>query len=182
MIRYAITDPDTLNFDTLALDLSRFEALGATMILYRDKQTSRYRENAERFVDAARRRSFDKILLHNDADLASDLGADGVHFSSSNIGSILQGKKKGLYVVASTHSLKEAQEAQRLGADAVTLSPFYPTPGKGEPLGPEKFKSIARALEIPVIALGGIVGASEIGRALESGAAGFASIRYFAGE
>ena len=179
MIRYAISDPSTLDFDKLAEDLLRFERRGATMILYRDKNNPRYRENAPHFLRAVRQTSIGKALLHNDVRLAEELKADGVHLSSQNFPLITEARGLGLLAIASTHSLEEAQEAERLGAHMVTLSPLFASPGKGEPLGVETFSKIVAELHIPVIALGGIVGEEHIREASEAGAAGFASIRYF---
>jgi thiamine-phosphate pyrophosphorylase len=62
----------------------------------------------------------------------------------------------------------------------VTLSPIYETPDKGEPIGVEMLRTVTAALHIPVIALGGITDTERIKECEAVGAAGFASIRYFA--
>ena len=149
------------------------------MILYRDKYNPSYAWNAERFVTAVRSYHSAKAILHGDEELADRLGADGVHFPSASLERIPRAKTLGLYTVASTHSLDEVLRAQYLGADAVTLSPLFPTPGKGPALGIERFKEIVATAEIPVIALGGIVDDKSLLQIWETGAAGFASIRYF---
>ncbi len=179
MIRYAISDPSTLRFDRLESDLLRFVRRGATMILYRDKANPSYAQNAERFIAELRRRTSAQALLHTDEVLAARLGADGVHFPSAELERIPRAKALGLYTVASTHTLDEALRAQSLGVDAVTLSPLFPSPGKGPALGVERFRGIVEKLEIPVIALGGILDKKNVTCALTTGAAGFASIRYF---
>jgi thiamine-phosphate pyrophosphorylase len=79
----------------------------------------------------------------------------------------------------STHTKQEAQRAEDLGADMVTFSPVFSTPNKGEPKGVEALKRLVSLLHIPVIALGGMVSEEQIKRCQESGAFGFASIRYF---
>ncbi|KPF94051.1 thiamine monophosphate synthase [Novosphingobium sp. AAP83] len=64
---------------------------------------------------------------------------------------------KGLRL-ATAHSLAEIAEAVRVKADAVLLSPVFPTrshPG-GVVLGPVRFLRMARQSPIPVIALGGM--------------------------
>jgi len=181
MIRYAISDPSTLHFESLEEDLRRFLDRGATMILYRDKRNPRYEENAGRFLETIRRVApVVKALLHGDPKLAAGLGADGVHLPSSRLVEIEEACSLDLYTIASTHNQEEAFRAQDLGADAVTLSPLFPSPGKGPALGLESFQEIVKKLEIPVIALGGIIGEERILQAMNAGAAGFASIRYFA--
>lgn len=180
MIAYAITDPSLLSFETLASDLQRIKARGADMILYRDKEAEDYADRAARFVPAARRAGFDQILLHDRPGLARELGADGVHLSSGNMELLSRIEENPLLSIVSTHDLDEALRAQQKGATMVTLSPLFASPGKGTPLGEERFEAIVHRLGIPVIALGGILGRKEIERALALGAAGFASIRYFA--
>ena len=53
MIAYAITDPSTLDFNTLEDDLKHFSSK-ATMIVYRDKQNSDYEKNATLFLEQAK--------------------------------------------------------------------------------------------------------------------------------
>jgi len=178
MLSYAITDPSTLSSDHPDFYLSYIDGI-ADMVLYRDKQNDRYRENAKRFIRAAKVYPFDKIVLHNDALLAKDLEADGVHLSSDRMEVIPFAKQEGLFVIISTHRLDEALSAQKLGADMVTFSPIFDTPNKGKPVGVEKLREVCSAVSIPVIALGGILTPKQIGACQKAGAKGFASIRYF---
>jgi len=178
MIAYAITDLSTLNFNTLDSDLQRF-AQKADMIVYRDKVTKYYQKNASLFLAEAKKYNFSKILLHSDYKLAHKLKADGVHLTSSEFSDIQKAKDLGLFIVVSTHSLEEALEAQKLGADLVTFSPVFATPNKGEPKGVEELRKVVSKLSIGVIALGGIMSSEQIEACRKSGAFGFASIRYF---
>lgn len=60
--------------------------------------------------------------------------------------------------LATAHSLQEIGAAVRAGADAILLSPVFPTrshPG-GKVLGPLRFLLLARQSPLPVIALGGM--------------------------
>jgi thiamine-phosphate pyrophosphorylase len=62
--------------------------------------------------------------------------------------------------LATTHNLREIGRANRFGAQAVLLSPVFPTrshPG-GSALGRLKFLTLARHARGPVIALGGMTG------------------------
>lgn len=60
--------------------------------------------------------------------------------------------------LATAHSLREIGRAARAGADAVLLSPVYPTRSHpGAPvLGPVRFLLLARQSPLPVLALGGM--------------------------
>jgi len=180
MISYAITDPITLDLLNIESDIKRFSDRKASMIVYRDKENKNYTYDAEKFLDVARKYDFDKVLLHTDIALAKQLEADGVHLSSIQFKEIEEAKNEGLFVVISTHSIKEAKEAEILGADMITYSPIFETPGKGKPVGLEMLTELTSVLKIPVIALGGIVTDEQRVACYISGASGFASIRYFA--
>lgn len=181
MIAYAITDPSTLHFTSLEHDLERF-AKRANMIVYRDKETMTYAKDAIAFMVEAKRHSFDKILLHRDVALADHVQADGVHLTSNQFDRVIYAKQLGLYVVLSTHNEEEIALAQSLGANAVTFSPIFATPNKGEPKGLELLKAMTTKFTVPIIALGGVVTEEQVTQCQACGARGFASIRYFAQE
>ena len=60
--------------------------------------------------------------------------------------------------LATAHNLREIGQANRRGADAVLLSPVFPTRShpNAQPLGGARFRLLARYSKFPVIALGGI--------------------------
>ena len=178
MIAYAITDPSTLNFQTLTTDIKYFSTK-ADMLVYRDKSTDNYASNAKLFIKESKRYMFKKILLHGDYILAKALNADGVHLKSTQFSDIKKAKALGLFIVISTHTIEEAQKAEHLGVDMITFSPIFSTPNKGEPKGVEVLKSLVTKLTIPVIALGGIISEEQISACAKAGASAFASIRYF---
>jgi thiamine-phosphate pyrophosphorylase len=79
-------------------------------------------------------------------------GTDGIYGTAREVAGF-----RGLRL-ATAHSLAEIGAAARAGADAVLLSPVFPTrshPG-GAVLGPVRFMVLARQSPIPVIALGGM--------------------------
>lgn len=180
MISYAITDPKTLDLLNLTSEIKKFFNKKANMIVYRDKENTGYAHDAQKFLDEARKYDFDKVLIHADIALAKKLSADGIHLTSNQFHEIKDAKNEGLFVVISTHNMTEAKNAEMMGADMVTYSPVFETPGKGEPLGLEMLEQLTSAVNIPVIALGGILSEEQIKACSLSGADGFASIRYFA--
>ena len=179
MIAYAITDPSTLDFNHLEEELRRFSSK-ASMIVYRDKETTQYENNAKAFLASAK--YFNKVLLHRDYILASRLKADGIHLTSRQMHDIKKAKALGLFVVISAHTLEEVKQAEHEGADMVTYSPIFETPNKGEALGLKMLQTILNLVNIPVIALGGIITQDHIDSCAKVGASGFASIRYFAND
>ena len=115
-------------------------------------------------AEAARKltQRYHALLLINDRiDIALAVDADGVHLSTASIpiesARALLGRQQLLG--ASTHSLEEAQEAERNGADFVMFGPVYFTPSKasyGSPQGLAALKKVVEKLSLPIYAIGGI--------------------------
>lgn len=179
MLAYAISDPSTLNFQNLKEDFKRFSRL-ASMIVYRDRTNPDYALTAKLFLESVKHFDFEKVLLHGDVELACKLKADGVHLRSDQFDLVAEAKSSGLFTIASAHSLEDLLGLQERGADMATLSPIFATPNKGKPLGIDILKELKAELDMPVIALGGILGDEQIQACEGAGFAGFASIRYFA--
>jgi thiamine-phosphate pyrophosphorylase len=104
-----------------------------------------------------------KLFINDRFDIALAVGADGVHLAQSSIPADVVRKtvKKRLLLGVSTHSLKEAKEAEKAGADFITLGPVYRTPSKlryGKPLGIETLRRVCGKVNVPVFAIGGIKG------------------------
>ncbi|MDP8916720.1 MAG: thiamine phosphate synthase, partial [Pseudomonadota bacterium] len=80
-------------------------------------------------------------------------------------------------LTAAAHSEGALQRAAGAGADAVLVSPVFPSrsPSAGEPLGVGRLRRMCAASAAPVIALGG-VDARAASRLLRSGAAGLAVV------
>jgi len=179
---YLITDPAFYGSSSRSLESSLtavFNKKIPDFILHRDKHTSDYPTLAETFIKLCRSYNVPKVLLHSDYQLAYALKADGVHLMSTQSESIGEAKALGLYVIISTHTHHEGQNAYQLGADAITYSPIFASPNKGEPKGLEDLKEIVAKIELPIFALGGITTQKQITAVEECGAYGFASIRYF---
>lgn len=147
--------------------------------LYRDKANPNYKTQALHFVEVCKQFESIKSFIHRDANLAKELNATGVHLTSSQAHEIEFAKELGLEVIISTHSVDEVLFAQQKGANAVTFSPIFASPNKGEPKGIEDLERLLEMCEIKVFALGGIVSQQQIELVKKTKAYGFASIRYF---
>jgi thiamine-phosphate pyrophosphorylase len=116
------------------------------------------------------------VVVNGHAGVAAACGADGVHLPQGF--SVAEARRlvgPDRWVGVSAHNLEEAQRAAA-GADYITLSPIFTPvskPDYGPPLGLEALRQVARAVPIPVIALGGITPANARS-CLEAGAAGIA--------
>jgi len=182
MLRYAITDPKYYTSEPAYLKHTLYQVLSSQpidMVVLRDKETADYATLAKSFLSLKPLYPEIKFLLHTDSALAKRLGADGVHLPSNALHEIGDAKSFGLWTIVSTHTLDEALLAERYGADAITFSPIFATPGKGAPVGLEKLKEIKDKISIKLFALGGIVTDDQIEAVKNAGADGFASIRYF---
>ena len=64
-----------------------------------------------------------------------------------------------LLIGVSTHSPEEAEDAVRRGADYIAIGPIFRTTTKenaGEPVGLEYLEYVAKNVDIPLVAIGGI--------------------------
>jgi thiamine-phosphate pyrophosphorylase len=101
------------------------------------------------------------LLINDRIDVALAVDADGVQLGQSSLPVHTARKLLGpaRMIGASTHSLQEAQEAERSGADFVLFGPVYFTPSKaafGLPQGVAALKKVVENTTLPVYAIGGI--------------------------
>ncbi|MES2493522.1 MAG: thiamine phosphate synthase [Pseudomonadota bacterium] len=117
---------------------------------------------------AARRAAFGRILricrarglvavLAAPARHAVRWSADGAYGSPAELS-----RGPRTLRLCTAHSLGELGAAARSRADAVLLSPVFPTRSHPHvrPLGPVRFLTLARRSRVPVFALGGVTGRS----------------------
>jgi 8-oxo-dGTP diphosphatase len=117
-------------------------------------------------------------LMVKEPALARRLGC-GLHLRAADL-MALEECPVSLFspMAVSCHSEEEAMQAERIGADFITLSPVLPTashPG-ADTLGWQGFASIVEKVNLPVYALGGL-GETELETARSHGAQGVAAIR-----
>ncbi len=103
------------------------------------------------------------FVLNDYPDMAAEIGADAVHVGQDggSLADVRQIVGPGVLVGRSTHSLEQAQQAKREGADYIGFGPLFPTGTKpGRPsIG---LNDIAAAQEyagdMPMFCIGGING------------------------
>jgi thiamine-phosphate pyrophosphorylase len=118
-----------------------------------------------------------EFVVNDDVEAALMLGADGVHLGRSDEGAE-RAKEQGLLLGLSASSVEEARQVARL-ADYVGAGPVWATPSKTDadpPIGLEGLRGICAAVDVPVVAIGG-VDASNAAECICAGAAGVAVIR-----
>lgn len=150
-----------------------------TYALYRDKENLSYDFLAKKFVEVCAQFESIKSFVHQEVKLAKKLNATGVHLTSKQFDEISYAKSLGLEVIVSTHLHDEVLRAEQLGADAVTYSPIFASPNKGEPKGVDDLRELLSKCNIKIFALGGVVNESHVNSLQDVNVYGFASIRYF---
>ena len=125
------------------------------------------------------------VVLNDRVDVALAVGAHGVHLAGQSlpVRAAVQLAGEQLVVGRSVHSLAEARQAASEGADYVTFGHVFPTtshPGL-PPRGLEELRAIVEAIDIPVLAIGGITIAN-LDVVLATGCAGIAVISAILGQ
>ena len=100
------------------------------------------------------------LIINDRVHIAREINADGVHLGQHEMCALearnIIGNEKIIGV--STHSITQAKQAQKDGADYIAIGPIYPTSTKDyEPsVGIEIIREISGAVSIPFIAIGAI--------------------------
>lgn len=182
---YAIIDRKTCGKRNLVYVAKEAIAGGADVIQLRDKEA-----NAGELIKLGRtlrnltRRHRILFIINDRPDIAKAVDADGVHLGQDDLPietarSIL-GKDK--IIGLSTHSVSQAQDAQRSGADYISVGPIFATPTKPEykAVGVDLIKKIRNKIKIPFVVIGGI-NESNIDEVLTAGAKRVAVVRAVCG-
>ena len=158
---YFCTDRGLMSSATIEENVEAALTGGATVVQLREKHCSsrEFYELAVRVRAIARR--FGAPLIVNDrVDIALAAGADGVHVGQSDLpcAAVRRRGGEGMLVGVSAGSVAEALAAAREGADYLGVGAMYAT-GTKEDAGlvtMEELKNIRRAVELPIVVIGGI--------------------------
>ena len=122
------------------------------------------------------------VLISSRADVALAAGAAGVNLPETDLPVAAARRLLGpeRLVGRSVHSAAAAREAEQQGADYVIFGPVFesPTHAGRRGLGLDALAEVARAVAIPVLAIGG-VDPERAADCRRAGAGGFAAISYF---
>jgi thiamine-phosphate pyrophosphorylase len=141
-------------------DVKNALAVKVEVVQYREKSLS----TKEMYEEALILRKICKnvtFLINDRVDIALSVDADGVHLGQEDLpyqlARRLLGKKK--IIGLTVHNVKEAAEAQELGADYISVSPIFSTKTKkdaGRAAGVALIKKIRKSISLPIVAIGGI--------------------------
>jgi thiamine-phosphate diphosphorylase len=125
-----------------------------------------------------------RVLVNDRTDVAMVSGAHGVHLRADSISTsrVRDIAPEGFLIGRSVHTRTEAIAAERSGVDYLLAGTVYPTASKPQGailLGLGGLTELARAVGVPVLAIGGVA-SDKVGDIAASGAAGVAAIGLFA--
>tara|TARA_R110002074_G_scaffold145034_1_gene293255 strand:+ start:119003 stop:119626 length:624 start_codon:yes stop_codon:yes gene_type:complete len=158
---YAIT-PDISDAEVLLKKVEQALQGGVSLLQYRDKISS-----ADEKLDRAMALQVlclkyrIPLIINDDAELALECGAEGVHLGQSD-GSIKEARellgKKAIIGATCHHQLELAITAERQGADYVAFGRFFNSRTKpSAPLASvETLIAAKNSVSIPLVAIGGI--------------------------
>jgi thiamine-phosphate diphosphorylase len=121
------------------------------------------------------------VLISSRCDIVLATGAAGVNLPERDISvedaRTLLGQR---LIGRSVHSAQSAVDAEREGADFVIFGPVWSSESHAgtAPQGIDALAAVARAVHIPVLAIGGVT-EERIAECAAAGAAGYAAIRLF---
>jgi thiamine-phosphate pyrophosphorylase len=161
------------------LEAARAAAAGATVIQLRlkDRPTEEVVERGRPIVELCRERGI-TFVVNDDVEAALALGADGVHLGRNDRGDA-RARAAGLLLGLSASGVCEAVASSRRGASYIGAGPIWESPTKADadpPIGPEGLAEICVAVDVPVVAIGGI-DATNARACIDAGAAGVAVVR-----
>lgn len=160
---YAVTDRAWT--DGMDGVLSQVEAAikgGATFVQVREKHLDarEFLTEARWIVELCHRHGV-RCVINDNIDIALLSGADGVHVGQDDMACakarVMLGDRRIIGV--SAHNVDEAVAAEKAGADYLGSGAAFPTGTKdvsGQYVTPDEYAAITSAVNIPVVAIGGI--------------------------
>lgn len=161
MLLYAVTDRAWTGRQTLYEQVESALKGGVTCVQLREKElddAAFLQEAVE--ISALCRKYGVPFFINDNVDIAIACHADGVHVGQSDMqaAKVRQRVGEDMMIGVSVHSVAEALEAVRNGADCLGVGAVFSTSTKKDAnvLPKETLQDIRAAVDIPVVAIGGI--------------------------
>ena len=161
MLLYAVTDRAWVGKQSLYEQVESALKGGATCVQLREKELNDDEFLAEAVEIGALCRKYSVPFFVNDnVDVAIKCHADGVHVGQEDMTASKVREKIGgdMMLGVSVHTVEEALEAVKSGADCLGVGAMFSTSTKADAdvLPKETLRDICAAVDIPVVAIGGI--------------------------
>ena len=180
LLLYGVTDRTWLDGRDLADVVEQSILGGVTMVQLREKDLAHdaFLEEARRIGQICRRHGV-PFLIDDDVELAAAVGADGVHVGQHDMEAGMARAKVGpdMLLGVSAQTVEQALRAQAAGADYLGVGAVFPTGTKtdAEAVSYDTLKAICEAVDLPVVAIGGI-GPDNVAKLAGSGICGVAVV------
>ena len=161
MLLYAVTDRAWVGKQSLCEQVEAALRGGVTCVQLREKELDEAAFLAEaKEISALCRRYGVPFFVNDNVDIAIACGADGVHVGQEDMAAAQVRRRvgDGMMIGVSVHSVEEALEAVRNGADCLGVGAMFSTSTKADAsvLPREVLRDICNAVDVPVVAIGGI--------------------------
>ncbi len=165
MLLYVVTDRTWLNGKTLSSQVEQAAAAGATCVQLREKELGYEGFLAEaKSIKAITDRYGIPLIVNDSIDVALACSADGVHIGQGDMPACKARKLigDGRILGVSAQTVAQALTAQRCGADYLGVGAVFPTSTKADAdaVSYDTLKAVCAAVDIPVVAIGGITAAN----------------------
>ncbi len=161
MLLYAVTDRAWTGKQTLYQQVEAALKGGVTCVQLREKaldETAFLQE--ARDICALCRRYGVPFIVNDNVDVAVACGADGVHVGQEDMeaGEVRRRVGEDMILGVSVHTVEEARQAIRNGADYLGLGAVFPTGTKtdADVMPGDMIRAICGAVDVPTVAIGGL--------------------------
>lgn len=161
LLLYAVTDRYWLNGETLYSQVEKALKGGATFVQLREKELDEehFLEEAKEIKELCRQYHV-PFVINDNVDIAVAMDADGVHVGQSDMeaGDVRSKLGPDKIIGVSAQTVEQALLAEKHGADYLGVGAVFHTGSKADAddVSHETLKAICEAVNIPVIAIGGI--------------------------
>ena len=161
MLLYAVTDRAWTGKETLYEQVEAALKGGGTCVQLREKELDEtaFLQEAKALC-ALCRRYVVPFIVNDNVELAVVCGADGIHVGQEDLaaGEVRRRVGENMILGVSVHTVEEARQAVRDGADYLGLGAVFPTSTKTdvEQMPNETLRAICEAVDVPIVAIGGI--------------------------
>ena len=180
MLLYAVTDRAWVGKQSLYEQVESALKGGATCIQLREKELddeSFLKEAIE--ISALCKQYRVPFFINDNVEIAIQCHADGIHVGQEDMEAAQVRQRVGddMMIGVSVHSVEEALEAVKNGADCLGVGAMFSTTTKTDVnvLPKETLRDICAAVKIPVVAIGGI-GRANISQLAGAGVDGVALV------
>lgn len=180
MLLYAVTDRAWVGKQSLYQQVEAALKGGVTCVQLREKELDEARFLQEaRDICALCHQYKVPFIVNDNVDIAIACSADGVHVGQEDMeaGKVRRRVGDAMILGVSAHTVEEARQAVRDGADYLGVGAVFPTNTKTDAgqMSNETLRAICGAVNVPIVAIGGI-NQNNIGKLAGSGVGGVALV------